>query len=101
KSVQHTLDEPTLLRPDLFSEHPLGTDRQGLDILGGIVHGARVSLVVGVVATLAGLVLGGAIGLWAGYYGRWAARVTDTLSDALLAFPPLRSEERRVGQESG
>ena len=84
-----TLDTPILLRPDLFSSHPLGTDRQGLDILGGVVYGARVSMVVGIGAVLVGLVVGGTIGLIAGYrrgVGEWCVQL---ITDSLLAFPPL------------
>jgi peptide/nickel transport system permease protein len=89
KDVSKTLTEPTLLRPDLFSEHPLGTDRQGLDILGGVIYGARVSLVVGLGAVLIGIVLGGSVGIAAGYSrGRLESGV-NLLSDSMLAFPPL------------
>ena len=42
------------LRPDLFSEHPLGTDKQALDMLGGVIYGARVSLRVGFIAVVIG-----------------------------------------------
>src|SRR5262245_42165848 len=51
------------------AEHWLGTDHLGRDIYSRIVHGARVSLVVGVASTLLGSVLGGIIGLLSGYVG--------------------------------
>lgn len=89
QDISKTLTTPTLLLPDLFSAHPLGTDRQGLDILGGIVFGARVSLVVAVGAVLIGLVVGGAIGMIAGYYRGKTDGVTGLVADAMLAFPPL------------
>lgn len=50
-------------------EFPLGTDTLGRDILMGIVHGARVSLLIGFVATLAAVTLGVILGSVAGYYG--------------------------------
>jgi peptide/nickel transport system permease protein len=83
------LDEPSLARPDLFSAHPLGTDRQGLDILGGIIYGARVSLTIGVVAVAAGMFVGGAIGMLAGYFRGSLDRFVAVLTDSMLAFPPL------------
>lgn len=84
-----TLRTPGLLRPDLFSGHPLGTDRQGLDILGELVYGTRVSLVIGIGATAFGLLIGGLVGLVAGYKrGRLDAAI-GILTDTLLAFPPL------------
>ena len=89
KDVSQTLRTPSLQRPDLFSDHPLGTDRLGLDILGGVVHGARISLVVGFGAVLIGMVVGGAIGIAAGFYRGKFEAVVNLIVDSTLAFPPL------------
>jgi peptide/nickel transport system permease protein len=89
KDVSKTLTVKTLVRPALFSGHPLGTDRQGLDILGGVIYGARVSLIVGVGAVLIGMAVGGVIGIVAGYYRGKVDAVVNLFSDSLLAFPPL------------
>ncbi len=77
------------LPPDLTSSTPLGTEGQGLDVLGGILYGARVSLVVGIGGVLIGALIGGSLGLVAGYRGGWADRVVSVLTDVLLAFPSL------------
>ena len=84
-----TLREPVLARPDLFSSHPLGTDRQGLDILGGIMFGLRVSAIVGVGAVAIGILLGGTIGTTAGYFRRFIDQIAELFTNAMLAFPPL------------
>jgi peptide/nickel transport system permease protein len=84
-----TLSTPVFLRPDLFTAHPLGTDRFGLDILGGVIHGLRVSLIVGIGAVAIALVIGGMIGIVSGYARGGIDRITDTISSAMLAFPPL------------
>jgi len=89
RDVSKTLRTPNLVRPDLFSDHPLGTDRQGLDILAGIIHGARVSLVVSLGAVFIGMTIGGSIGIAAGYYRGKADAVVSLLTDSMLAFPPL------------
>jgi peptide/nickel transport system permease protein len=89
RDVSQTLTTPTLLRPDLFSGHPLGTDRQGLDILAGLIYGARVSLIVGLGAVALGTVVGGLIGLLAGYYRGGLERAVTVVTDSMLAFPPL------------
>ncbi|MCT1639437.1 ABC transporter permease [Dietzia cinnamea] len=83
------LTTPSLMPPDLASDYPLGTDRQGLDILGGLLYGARVSIVVGIGGVIIGGLIGGTLGLIAGYKGGWADRVVSIISDVLLAFPSL------------
>jgi peptide/nickel transport system permease protein len=77
----------TLGRPNL--EHLLGTDHLGRDIYSRIVHGARVSLVVGVASTLLGSVLGGIIGLLSGYIGGTTDLVTQRILDILQGLPLL------------
>jgi peptide/nickel transport system permease protein len=71
------------------AEHWLGTDHLGRDIYSRIVHGARVSLVVGVASTLLGSVLGGIIGLLSGYVGGKSDLVTQRILDILQGLPLL------------
>jgi peptide/nickel transport system permease protein len=76
------------LRPPT-RDHLLGTDSFGRDILSRLLYGARVSLVIGFIATLAAMAVGSAIGLFAGWYGhRFDALVMQAM-DVLLAFPSL------------
>ncbi|MCY4037250.1 MAG: ABC transporter permease [bacterium] len=82
-------DTPTLKRPDLLSANPLGTDRQALDVLGGIVYGARVSLQVSVLAVAIGIIAGGTIGVVAGFFRGKLDTGVGVIVDSLLAFPPL------------
>jgi peptide/nickel transport system permease protein len=77
----------TLARPS--DAHWLGTDHLGRDIYSRIVHGARVSLVVGLGSTLLGSVLGGIIGLLSGYAGGKTDLVAQRLLDILQGLPLL------------
>src|SRR5262245_20399112 len=77
----------TLARPS--ADHWLGSDHLGRDIYSRIVHGARVSLIVGVASTLLGSVLGGVIGLLSGYVGGKTDLVSQRLLDILQGLPLL------------
>ncbi|MBI2554021.1 MAG: ABC transporter permease [Candidatus Rokubacteria bacterium] len=77
----------TLARP--AGDHWLGTDHLGRDIYSRIVHGAQVSLVVGLASTLLGSVLGGIIGLLSGYLGGKTDLITQRVMDILQGMPLL------------
>ena len=66
---------------------PLGTDRSGRDMLTRMMHGARVSLTVALLAIAAGGILGSVLGLLAGYKGGWVDHLIMRLVEAFLAFP--------------
>ena len=69
--------------------HLLGTDALGRDLLARVIYGGRSSLAVGLLAPLAATLIGGALGLVAGYFRGWLETITVGASDVLLAFPPL------------
>ncbi len=69
--------------------HVLGTDTLGRDILSRLIFGARISLAVGIVSPLIGLVIGGILGMLAGFYRGPAEAVLMTFMDVILAFPGL------------
>jgi peptide/nickel transport system permease protein len=83
------LGEPIYQPPSLLSEHPLGTNNYGLDMLARTVYGARTSLVVATVAVLLGACIGGLVGLTAGFFRGALDSVVGVLANALLAVPPL------------
>ena len=75
-----------LLRPGEH-EHILGTDDFGRDLFSRIVHGARVSLLVGVVSIVLGGTFGTMLGLFAGFTGGFTDSLIMRVMDALYAFP--------------
>ena len=84
-----TITEPSFAAPDLLSAHPFGTNNFGLDLMARVIYGARASLVVAVSASVIGMVVGGAIGVLAGYLGRKVDTVVGVLTNSLLAIPAL------------
>ena len=69
--------------------YPLGTDNQGRDILSTIMHGARISLGVGIAAVLFSLLLGVSLGLLAGYFGGRLDAAIMRVADVQLSFPAI------------
>ena len=71
------------------AEHWLGNDQLGRDVFSRLIYGGRISLTVGLLAPTMSVVIGGALGMLAGYYrGRLETFVVGGM-DVLLAFPPL------------
>jgi peptide/nickel transport system permease protein len=80
------------LRPPFWEKggslsHPLGTDPMGRDLLTRMIYGARVSLLVAVLALLAGGGIGAALGIIAGYHGGRFDALIMRVADTTLAFP--------------
>ncbi|UUZ59407.1 hypothetical protein LP418_27000 [Nocardioides sp. B-3] len=75
--------------PRLLTDHPLGTNGQGLDLLSRSLHGARTSLLISLMAVTIGTIVGGSIGVVAGYLRHGVDSVVGILTNALLAVPPL------------
>lgn len=75
--------------PPLTGGHVLGTDELGRDILSRLIYGARTALFLAVVPTLIALVVGGLIGLIAGYCGGVVDAVIMRFFDVMFAFPGI------------
>jgi peptide/nickel transport system permease protein len=80
--IAHRLEPPG-------TSHRLGTDDLGRDVFARLVHGARVSLTVGLLATAIALIVGSLLGAIAGYYGGVADWLISRLIEVVLCFPFL------------
>lgn len=71
------------------AEHWLGTDEFGRDIFARLIHGARVSLKVGIIAVGISIILGGILGALAGFYGGKIDNIIMRVMDVFLAVPSI------------
>jgi peptide/nickel transport system permease protein len=69
--------------------HPLGTDSTGRDVLARLIHGTRLSLSIGLFATLLAVLVGGALGLWSGYRGGLVDAVVTRATELTMNVPVL------------
>lgn len=78
--LKYSLDSPS-------GGHIFGYDRQGCDIFARTIYGARASVTVGVLTTLAVTVIGAIVGAFAGFYGGWFDSLLSRLTDIFFAIP--------------
>lgn len=86
--------DPLALRPTQAldgpsAENPLGTDQFGRSVLDQMIHGARSSLLIGILSVIGAFVIGGLIGLAAGFLGGVVDTILMRIIDVLLCFPGI------------
>ncbi|WP_192498606.1 ABC transporter permease [Ornithinimicrobium pratense] len=85
--------DPLQIQPDRILQAPgatlLGTDQFGRSVFELLVHGARISIFIGLAATVLSLIIGGSIGMIAGYWGGRLDMVIGRLIDILMCFPGI------------
>ena len=80
-------DFAAFLKPPGTPGHPLGTDQLGRDLLARVLHGARLALFIGACTVVITAVVGGMLGLIAGFVEGWPSTVLMRLADVQLSFP--------------
>lgn len=85
--------DPIAQSPDTYQppsgEHLFGTDELGRDVLSRVLHGARLSIPLAFVIVVGALLIGGFLGLVAGYLGRVADEIIMRVTDLFFAFPQI------------
>ena len=86
-SATESIDNPLWAEPS--SDFPLGTDHLGRSVAAQFVWGSRVSLLVGLAATVLTIAIGSLVGITAGYFGGWVDSVLMRITDWFLVIPFL------------
>ncbi len=79
----------TRLKPVGFAGHPLGTDETGRDMLSRLLYGGRLSLIAGVAPVAVALLIGGTLGVVAGFFGGLVNTLIMRVTDVFYAFPSI------------
>ncbi|MEU2373115.1 ABC transporter permease [Streptomyces pseudogriseolus] len=87
--VDDVTDAPGVPLEDPSARFPFGTDRFGRNLLGLVIWGARVSLLVGLLAAVLSVAIGTLIGVTAGHFKGWYATVMMRITDWFLVMPTL------------
>ncbi len=80
--LEHSLEPPSKM-------HIFGTDNQGRDVLSRIIYGCKISIGIGIFASLISIIIGVLVGLIAGYKGGLVDRILSCIIDITLSFPSL------------
>jgi peptide/nickel transport system permease protein len=83
----NTTDNPALATPSEFG--PLGTDNLGRSVMTQFIWGSRISLVVGLAATVLAMLIGSIVGIAAGFFGGWTSAVLMRITEWFLVIPFL------------
>ena len=86
-NIMERVAPPLTLDKQGSMKYLIGSDALGRDSFSRLIFGAQVSLIVGFSAVLVGGILGTALGVYAGYYGKWIDDIIMRLADIQLAFP--------------
>jgi len=86
-SAVASVDNPTWAHPS--GDFPLGTDNLGRSVAAQFVWGSRISLFVGLMATLLTIAIGSVVGIVSGFFGRWTDAVLMRITDWFLVIPFL------------
>ena len=86
-NIMERVAPPLTLDKQGNMKYLIGSDALGRDSFSRLIFGAQVSLIVGFSAVLVGGILGTALGVYAGYYGKWIDDIIMRLADIQLAFP--------------
>ena len=78
---------PPMWQEDGSSDHILGTDKVGRDILSRIIYGSRISVIIALIAIVVSGIIGTALGITAGYWGGWVDALIMRLVDISLSIP--------------
>ncbi|HEV8142639.1 MAG TPA: ABC transporter permease [Methylomirabilota bacterium] len=80
-------DFAAFLKPPGTPGHPIGTDQLGRDLFARVLHGARLALFIGACTVVITAIVGGGLGLIAGFVERWPSAIVMRLADVQLSFP--------------
>ncbi|WP_158888605.1 ABC transporter permease [Amycolatopsis anabasis] len=86
-SVDPTVGDLARQRQGPSAQAWFGYDNQGYDIYARVIHGARASIVVGLLATIGAVLLGGVLGIVGGFYGGWLDTIASRIADIFFGLP--------------